>query len=212
MNKILLPILLAFNVSAASASTLTWTDWSASTTGTLNFGSSTVGVSYSGPYDSVDASGSGIAYYYNNPVAFSSVVNGPTTGLIRLNGGSTATRTISFNTPVVDPYMALVSVGQPGLAVDYNFDAPFTIVSQGCGSWGCGTLSNPSGNTLLGNEGNGVIKFTGTFSQISWTTTQAEYWHGFTVGAVAPVPVPTAAWLLCSGLLGLVGIARRKAV
>lgn len=28
----------------------------------------------------------------------------------------------------------------------------------------------------------------------------------------APVPVPAAAWLLGSGLLGLIGVARRKAI
>ena len=34
------------------------------------------------------------------------------------------------------------------------------------------------------------------------------YWH--LEGTVAPVPVPAAAWLLGSGLIGLVGVARRK--
>jgi hypothetical protein len=29
-------------------------------------------------------------------------------------------------------------------------------------------------------------------------------------GDVAAVPLPAAVWLFCSGLLGLVGIARRK--
>jgi len=32
------------------------------------------------------------------------------------------------------------------------------------------------------------------------------------VGDVAPVPIPAAGWLLGSGLLGLVGVARRKVV
>lgn len=32
-----------------------------------------------------------------------------------------------------------------------------------------------------------------------------------TVTQVSSVPVPAAAWLLGSGLLGLVGVARRKA-
>lgn len=40
---------------------------------------------------------------------------------------------------------------------------------------------------------------------------QIPYRTDFTLTGVATVPVPSATWLFCSGLLGLIGVARRKA-
>ena len=37
------------------------------------------------------------------------------------------------------------------------------------------------------------------------------YGGGEIRGQVSVVPIPAAAWLFCSGLLGLIGISRRKA-
>ncbi len=48
--------------------------------------------------------------------------------------------------------------------------------------------------------------------QISWlTASSANQRQLFTAGPAQAVPLPAAAWLLGSGLIGLVGIARRKA-
>ena len=76
---------------------------------------------------------------------------------------------------------------------------------------GCTTNPNPNGNTR-----------TKVWSLVSVDTNQdADAWHGSKmidgpfVGSsanfnVTAVPVPAAVWLFGSGLLGLVGVARRK--
>ncbi len=49
------------------------------------------------------------------------------------------------------------------------------------------------------------------FSDGSTTTTTIDNASDITFGSAAVVPVPAAVWLFSSGLLGLAGIARRKA-
>ena len=50
-----------------------------------------------------------------------------------------------------------------------------------------------------------VLYFDNTFGDLQGQTTQANF--GF---QLTPVPVPAAAWLFGSGLLGLAGLARRN--
>ena len=119
--------------------------------------------------------------------------------------------------------MAIVSLGQPGLPTTYDFDSPFTIVSQGTGYWGgnATALQQLPGDILRGNEGHGTIQFIGTFSTFSWVVPTPENWHGFTFGirtteaiepgpGPSPVPEPASLALFSIGA-GLVFARRRRA-
>ncbi len=67
-------------------------------------------------------------------------------------------------------------------------------------------LLNLMGKGVLSGNGFDATDVTWSFSSSSTTS------YSMTVAsAVATVPVPAAVWLFGSGLLGLVGIARRKA-
>lgn len=193
----------------AQASVVTWTDWSNTAAGTLTFGSGTVNVSLAGnPWDLVDGD-----FYYNNGATGGTSVSGTYAGLapsdlIRVY--SAGQYTISFDKEVVDPYIALVSVGQPGYAVTYSFDSAFSVVSAGSNYWGYSGYST-SGNNFTGYEYNGILKFTGSYSSLSFTIQNPENWHGFNVGAadVAPVPEPEMYLSLLMGL-GLLGVVARR--
>ena len=80
--------------------------------------------------------------------------------------------------------MAIVSLGAAGSNTTYDFDSPFTIVSQGVGFFGGGpnALEQLPGDILRGNQGHGTIQFIGTFSTFSWVVPTPESWHGFTFG------------------------------
>ena len=113
--------------------------------------------------------------------------------------------------------MAILSLGQNSVPTTYDFDSPFTIVSQGVGYWGGGTneLSQLPGDILRGVEGHGTIQFIGTFDTFTWTLPTSETWHGFTFGirtteAIEPsVAEPAMAGLFDLGLLGLGAMRRR---
>lgn len=213
-------LISAFAPATAAAAPVYWTDWvsasagnSGSASGIITLAdSSTVNVAYSGGLYSAQISG-GANYWSPNAYTSATVDNAPdslNTDILRLGQG-TPMNTITFSTPVTNPIMAVVSFNGPS----WTFDAPFTVLSSGCGYWGCDTLNSGNGNILSSThlgEGHGTLQFLGTFSSISWAENGAENWRGITVGVsdVSPVPVPAAAWLFGSALAGLGFIGKRR--
>ncbi|MBF0413329.1 MAG: VPLPA-CTERM sorting domain-containing protein [Desulfamplus sp.] len=206
-------------LSTVEAATIGWTDWTSKTAGnpgsaagtiTLPDGKS-VNVSYTGELFNAGDQGNWNQYEttYTKPGVVDNLPNQNLVS-IQLKGGNAILNTITFSTPLVNPVMAIQSLGS-GDTAKYSFNQSFEILKQGKGHWGGGVTSlSQSGNNLIGNEGNGIIQFTGTYSSISWTVPDGENYHMFTVGAPsAAVPVPAAIWLLGSGLAGLIVTKRR---
>lgn len=193
----------------SQTATAGWIDWTSTTNGTMNIGGTTVGVTLTGPAHSfVDGDN-----FYNNAYTGGTAITGTYLGLtpsdmIRVYGPSAFT--LTFDKAVTDLMMALVSVGQPGLPVTYDFNNAFTASAAGNNFWGTGSYT-VSGDDFIGREYNGILRFSGTFSSISFTTNPGEYWHGFNFGSnEIAVPAPTSIALLGLGLMGLAISRRRK--
>jgi hypothetical protein len=209
---LLTPVILLSMNSFATAATI-WTDWTTRTLGDPAGAASgimdSITVNYSG--DVYNAVINGTTTIWNPSTTFigGAVDTSPDSvgDVIGLNGSSTVDM-ITFSSPVSNPVIAIWSLGSPTIPATFTFDATPTLQAGGPNSSYGGSSLVVNGNTVSGNEGNGVILFSGTYSSISWTSTN-ENWIGFTVGTA--VPVPAALWLFSSGLMGLVGLARKKA-
>jgi hypothetical protein len=220
-------ILVLGMTAGVRADTVYWTNWSrisygtsGSAYGSITFPSSTVDVNYTGEI----ASRSDRGDYQNFPTTYTDglvVNNAPPnepngtsyTSITLVGGNNSIVNTISFSAPVVNPVMAIQSLGQPGNPAEYDFSSPFTILSSGKGHWNTATnalVSSLDGYKLYGWEGNGTIQFSGVFSSISWTTPDGEDYHMFTVGAPSTsVPEPSVLLLLAPALGGL-GVLRKR--
>ena len=213
--------MLAFAAVPAFAATI-WTDWTSATggfpgsaLGILNG----VGVSYTGEVIGSVLNGSSLTWAPNSSFIGGTVTTSPSIvgDDIRLRGSFTGTNTITFASPVENPVFAIWSLGNPGLAASFTFNATPTLEAGGPNSQFGGSSITVLGNVVSGNEGNGVVQFSGTFSSISWTDTP-ENFYAFTVGlngplgpgpGPAPVPEPMSLTLVGSGLAGLAGLMWR---
>jgi hypothetical protein len=213
-------VALAFTPAVSQGAVIQWTDWTASDLSSATGSAGGVGVSFRGELvfaqlaNGVMVGGGANAntdYWIENapaPYTNNSVVGNRPPGYELLAFNLPSTNTLVFSSPVVNPLMAIVSQGQAGVPVSYDFDTPFTVLSEGFGFWGDGTYVLGAGDVLTGRELHAVIQFQGTVSQIQWTSTQ-EFWHGFTVG-LAPVPEPGTLGLLLAGLIGLGAAVRGR--
>jgi hypothetical protein len=210
-KELVLTTALLFSAGTAMANgTASWGVWSGSNA-TFTQNGDTVKVTYTGQWNSIDTNAS---YFDTVPASFtnSEVTNTPgANGAIHMVGGTSEVNTLHFSQPVINPLIAVYSVGQSSTPVTFNFldDPSFVIASQGAGYWGGGTLTQ-SGNSVTGLEGNGLLQFTGTYTDISFTTPVSESFYGFTVGAMATVvPEPETYAMLLAGL-GLMGFMARR--
>lgn len=219
LNSVLIGFLMAvLSLFATSARAVIWTDWTSVTAGSNGGGSATgsvggVGVSYSGELDSAVINGSSSIWAPDSSFIGGTVTASPSVvgDDLRLNGSSTGTNTLTFASAVENPVFAIWSLGRPSFAASFIFDLIPTLQAGGPNSaFGGGPLA-VSGNTVSGNEGNGVVQFTGTFSSISWTNTP-ESFYAFTVGVNGPlgpgrpttsVPEPASLSLLALAFVGL---------
>ncbi len=217
---------------SADAAPVIWADLTS-----VDFGTDTVtgtldGVNFtfstSGDLFNTTSTGAGINYWADTNSTYTSppaADNGPATAdIIALSGnaGSPADiYTITFDAPVTNLYLAVLSLGSSGDSASYVFNQSFTLLNSGEGHFGGNANAlTQNGNTLLGVEGHGLIQFTGVFSSFSWTIPDPETWHGITLGVTRAatqedignannVPAPAALSLLGLGAI-TVGAKRRK--
>jgi hypothetical protein len=205
--------------AGANAANVTYVNWHSTSGnqvfGSMTIGSQTVNVTYTGDFIGVQLNNTG-TFYYTNASTYQSanIDNAPTTSdIIRLYGGNENVNTLTFDTPLLNVVMPIVSLGsdlpdQPHEIASFEFNKSFSIESFGPGYFGNGLLMQ-SGNTLIGVEGHGSILFSGSHTSISWTNPYPENWYGFTVGAMEAVPEPGTMAALGLGLAAL-GRRRRK--
>ena len=205
-------MLVVAPVGVQAATNVQWVDWTLQPTANMVIGTvAGVTATYAGPRQFAQITGGGTDYWVtsNLPDSYTQgIINRPPgTDIIALNTGGN--KSISFSSAVTNVYMALTRWN--GNVV--TFDQPFSVVTQGEGYWGSGTLTPMNGNTgfTASGEFHGIIRFSGTFTSLNFTDTTGN-WHGFTIGigqVGSAVPEPQSWAMLIAGF-GAIGLALRR--
>ncbi|MBC7780998.1 MAG: hypothetical protein H7125_12940 [Proteobacteria bacterium] len=207
---------LALSATQAVAATIDWTNWTSNTAGTISGG---VSVTHTGPSSLL----LGFPSWTPTSTWADGVLIGnapPASGnMLATTGGTNTVNSIVFSQPITNPVFAIWSLGQPGVTATFDFiNATPTFVAGGPNAEFGGVAFTVAGQSAFGQEANGSLVFGGTFTSISWTNPLFENYYGFTVGinggtpGTPVIPVPAAAWLLGSGLMGLLAFSRRRKV
>jgi PEP-CTERM motif-containing protein len=186
---------------------ITWTTWNSSSTGTAG----AVAVTFAGPAESLQQ----LYPSYTPTLTFADGVivgNAPTpaNGILQIFGGSNAVQSLTFSQALVNPVLAIWSLGQGSETALFVFDQTPTFVSGGPSLEYNGSAITVLGDTVSGNEANGTIEFVGTFTSLTWTNPQFENWYGFDVGYQSTVPEPSTWAMMILGFFGLGFMARRR--
>jgi PEP-CTERM motif len=213
MKKLLLTTALAVLGFTTAANATTWTVWSSgtlgSTTGSAIGTMGSFGVTYSGENQCLNCFASN--WSPASTWQGGSVANAPPDNSgIQLFGSFGATDTVTFSSPVTDPVLAIVSLGQPGITASFNFTAsePFVLLGGGPSSTWAGQALTRVGDIVYGAEGNGLVQFMGAFSSLTWTNPVFEDYYAVTVGSV---PEPSTWAMMALGFAGLGFVGYRKA-
>ena len=86
--------------------------------------------------------------------------------------------TFCFNRPVLNPQIALSSIGNSGNSVQINTSAPYLVIWQGLG------MSYPNNTTFIGTEGFTIIQFPGVHTCISFDYLQSETYCNLAFGTL----------------------------
>jgi len=219
-------LLISFGAVSATtpahADTIAWANWTTGTAGNPGSASGTLAggltVSYSGQTSGLTTEPSWTpAGSFSGGTVGNAPPNAASVGLEGTTPGTPVImETITFSSPVVDPVFAVWSLGAPGIMASFDFlsksPEPFTLEGGGPSTEFAGSSITVSGQSVNGEEGNGVIQFDGTFSSITFTTPDYEDFYAFTVGydqTLTP-SVPEPATLSLFGLgLAAIPIARK---
>ena len=182
-SRIALSLALALGTSVASAATMT--------SGTFDMYTGT------GNLMNSDAAITGSIGDGTWSVASTNVFFG---GLWTAHSGTTS-GTYSFDTVQAGSYTnVIVGAGQVGGHILFNWgaNADIDVVNV----WDVVGSSYTSTDVLEGAGGDGILGLGMIDGAFVGSSANFDF--------VAPIPVPAAVWLFGSGLLGLVGVARRK--
>jgi len=215
--------------SQVQAATVNWAVWHAptsvsdTTNETVTGTTSDVGVTYVG---NIAHSGFISGFGWTPTSTFSGTVsNSPPSPYTEITeqGGNTNVDTITFSQAVLNPVIAVASLGSGSTAAELDFILTGTqslaiAAGGGTNNFGGSTITSCGTTDICGQEGSGVIQFTGTFATLSWTNPHLEDYDLLTVGdeGLAPVrsetPLPATLPLFASGLgaLGLLGWRRKR--
>ena len=137
-----------YSFAAFTSDTLTTSVAPGTASGAINTPAGIVNVTYTGDLvASTQINNAGTNYYsgYSSVYTNSTVSNLPTqSDILTLDESQIfGPNTLTFSQSIVNPILDIVSLGGSG-AVTYNFNAPFTILSQGSAYYGgCSTCLSP---------------------------------------------------------------------